>query len=223
MKKILILIVCLLMVFAFPISAYAEELPAENEVVEEELTNEIDWVEVKGEVSAFILNWIKPHIEEISVIITLVFWVINSARDRKKTHKDMAVMNNNTITMANNSNEKMTEALVLMQASSDAVTQYDGRITELLDAFNTIMRENGALRSEFGELKKYLHSSAESNIEFANELAELLALANIPNYKKEELGKRHIASVDAIRMAEAQAEAAALPVVEEVKENVEKA
>ena len=47
------------------------------------------------------------------------------------------------------------------------------------------------------------------------------ALANIPNYKKEEIGARHQAHVNAILEAEAHAEhvADALVAVEEVKEN----
>jgi hypothetical protein len=61
-----------------------------------------------------------------------------------------------------------------------------------------------------------------------NEIAELIALSNIPNYKKDALGSRHVAAVDAIikaeEMAEIEADNAAkmlLPATtEEVKENV---
>jgi hypothetical protein len=203
-------------------SAFAEtvEPPIASE---ETLTNEVNWDEVKGEVSAFILNWVKPHIEEISVIVTLVFYVIASAKDRKNLNKNMGVMNNNTIAIANNSNEKMTEALALMQTSSDSVVSYDERIKKLLESYNNTLEDNRRFREEYVEMKKYLEASTEANIEFANELAELLALANIPNYKKEEIGKRHATNVAAIREAASKAELPLDVTVEEVKENVEEA
>lgn len=222
MKKILIAIVCLALMCCFSMSAFAEtvEPPIASE---ETLTNEVNWDEVKGEVSAFILNWVKPHIEEISVIVTLVFYVIASAKDRKNLNKNMGVMNNNTIAIANNSNEKMTEALALMQTSSDSVVSYDERIKTLLESYNNTLEDNRRFREEYVEMKKYLKASTEANIEFANELAELLALANIPNYKKEEIGKRHATNVAAIREAESKAELPLDVTVEEVKENVEEA
>lgn len=222
MKKILIAIVCLALMCCFSMSAFAETVEPPI-APEETLTNEVNWDEVKGEVSAFILNWVKPHIEEISVIITLVFYVIASAKDRKNLNKNMGVMNNNTIAIANNSNEKMTEALALMQTSSDSVVSYDERIKTLLESYNNTLEDNKRFREEYVEMKKYLKASTEANIEFANELAELLALANIPNYKKEEIGKRHVTNVAAIREAESKAELPLDVTVEEVKENVEEA
>lgn len=235
MKKILILAMCLLMVCVFPLSAFAEEETTYEEVETEETvepevpaepetpTNEVDWDEVQTTVSGFIMDWIKPHIEEISVIVTLIFYVIASAKDRKNLNKNMGVMNNNTIAIANNSNEKMTEALALMQTSSDSVVSYDERIATLLDTYAKTLEDNKKFREEYIEMKKFLKSSTEANIEFANELAELLALANIPNYKKEELGRRHTENVAAIREAESKAELPLDVTVEEVKENVEEA
>lgn len=222
MKKILIAIVCLMLMCCFSLTAFAETVEPPI-APEETLTNEVNWDEVKGEVSAFILNWVKPHIEEISVIVTLVFYVIASAKDRKNLNKNMGVMNNNTIAIANNSNEKMTEALTLMQTSSDSVVSYDERIKTLLESYNNTLEDNRRFREEYIEMKKYLKASTEANIEFANELAELLALANIPNYKKEEIGKRHATNVAAIREAESKAELPLDVTVEEVKENVEEA
>jgi hypothetical protein len=48
----------------------------------------------------------------------------------------------------------------------------------------------------------YIKTAKLANVEFANELAELLVLANIPNSKKDELYSRHIAAVGAIAEAE---------------------
>lgn len=221
MKKILIAVLCLMM-FCFPLSAYAVEVePPVEETTE--VTNEVDWGEVKTTVSGFIMEWIKPHIEEISVICTLIYYAISSYKDRKSVKKSMSTVNNNTIAIAQNTDEKMTEALTLMQTASGAVVAYDDRITLLLSEFASTLEDNKKFREEYTEMKKYLKSASEANIEFANELAELLALADIPNYKKEELGKRHVASIAAIREAEAKAELPLDVTVEEVKGNVEEA
>ena len=42
----------------------------------------------------------------------------------------------------------------------------------------------------------------KANIEFANELAELLCLANIPNAKKDELYAKHVEGVHKLEAAE---------------------
>jgi hypothetical protein len=122
----------------------------------------------------------------------------------------------------------MGNALAQMQNASGAVVQFDERINALLEAFKTTAEEKALLEKELVEIKNYLKIASQSDIELANELAELLALANIPNYKKEELGSRHAKAVNAIIEAEAKAEAEAytaakmlLPATtEEVKENV---
>jgi hypothetical protein len=58
-----------------------------------------------------------------------------------------------------------------------------------------------------------------ANLEFADELAELLGLANIPNYVKEQIGARHVAAKKNIIEAEKKAEAL-LTAPEEVKHEV---
>jgi hypothetical protein len=225
MKKIIVLLLCFA-VFCFPISAFAEGEETtppsiEDGVVEDELTNEVDWNEVKNTISGYITGWILPHIEEISVILTIIFSCIYNFKRNKLLNKSIATVNNNAIAIAQDSSASMNQALTQVETASNAVISYDARITAMLDAFDATLKENNILKTELAEIRKYLHTSTEANIEFANELAELLTLANIPNYIKEDLGRRHVANVDAIRLAEAAAEAkAVLPeAVEEVKEN----
>mgnify|MGYP002514089081 CR=1 FL=1 len=86
--------------------------------------------------------------------------------------------------------------------------------------YEVVDRRKWLSEKEFVELKNYLKTSTDANIEFANELAELLGLANIPNHKKEEIGARHLEHVKAILEAEKKAEAAAVVSTEEVKEDV---
>ena len=251
MKKIFAFILCVLLICATPLIAFAEEgetpttetevvegensttteetvtegeiLPPETipeetpEVPEETPTEdgEPNWEEVKETISDKIVNWVLPHIEEIAVVITLFLNVIYNIRRNKALDKSVGTLNNNAITIAKNSADAMDKA-------SGAVTGYQANIVALLEAFKTTAEDKQRLEAELVEIKNYLHTATKSNLEFADELAELLGLANIPNYKKEEIGSRHIAAKRAIIDAEEKAEAAALlpTSTEEVKKDV---
>lgn len=242
MKKIFAFILCVLLICATPLIAFAEEgetPTTETEVVEEENSTtteetvtegeilppaetpneeteaEPNWEEVKETISDKIVNWVLPHIEEIAVVITLFLNVIYNIRRNKALDKSVGTLNNNAITIAKNSADAMDKA-------SGAVTGYQANIVALLEAFKTTAEDKQRLEAELVEIKNYLHTATKSNLEFADELAELLGLANIPNYKKEEIGSRHIAAKRAIIDAEEKAEAAALlpTSTEEVKKDV---
>lgn len=243
MKKIIVFILCALLVFAMPVVAYAEgaEAVEENVAPETEIATEseispstaekiaTEWDHLKNLFSENAKEWILAHLEEISVVITLIMTAFYNMRKHKLLNRSMGTLNNNAITVAQTSNDFAVNALAQMQNASGAVVQYDERITALLEAFKTTAEDKAMLERELVEIKNYLKTESEANIEFANELAELLALANIPNYKKEELGSRHVAAVNAIIEAEKNAEIEAdnaakmlLPATttEEVKENV---
>lgn len=242
MKKIFAFILCVLLICATPLIAFAEEgetPTTETEVVEEENSTtteetvtegeilppaetpneeteaEPNWEEVKETISDKIVNWVLPHIEEIAVVITLFLNVIYNIRRNKALDKSVGTLNNNAITIAKNSADAMDKA-------SGAVTGYQANIVALLEAFKTTAEDKQRLEAELVEIKNYLHTATKSNLEFADELAELLGLANIPNYKKEEIGSRHIAAKRAIIDAEEKAEAVALlpTSTEEVKKDV---
>lgn len=228
MKKIFALILCLMLLCAMPLVTFAEgeEVTEEPTVTEEAEPN---WEDVKNTVSDAIVNWIIPHIEEISVIITLVLSCFYQMRKHKLLNKSMGTLNNNAITVAKESSNFMTQALNNIENASGAVTSYEAKIVAVLEAFQKTLEDkngleevNKRLENELLEIKNYLKTSTDANVEFANELAELLGLANIPNYKKEEIGARHLESVKAIIEAEKKAEAAGiLPAnTEEVKEDV---
>jgi hypothetical protein len=146
-------------------------------------------------------EWIVPHIEEISVIITLIGTLFYQIRKNKALGKTLGTMNNNAVTIAQNSSDMMSQALLSMQNASGAVTAYDSRIEAMLEAYRLTAEDKERIEKELLEVKAYLKTAAEANLEFSNELAELLDLAKIPNFKKEELGKRHLSKVDAIKAA----------------------
>lgn len=197
-----------------------EEVPEETPPVETPpvetppAETEPDWEEVNETVSDKIVNWILPHIEEISVVITLLLSIVYNVRRNKALDKSVIKLNNNAVTIAENNSSAISSVLSNIQGVSGAVTGYQTEIALLLEQFRHTAEDKRKLEAELTEIKKYLQLSKDANVEFANELAELLALANIPNFKKEEIGARHLAAVKAIADAEAKTE------TEEVKEDV---
>ncbi len=247
MKKIIALILCL-MLLCVPIVASAEDYEAgdvfEGEVTEDEATLEeespveeeiqppVEAPPTEGEltleeevniVTEQIVEWITANIEELGVIITLVGYGIVLFNKLKTIIRSAGTINNNAITIADKSNVAISKALADIETASSVVTSYDARIVALLEAFKTTAEDKQKLETELVEIKNYLQTATKSNLEFADELAELLGLANIPNYKKEEIGARHLAAKKDIIEAEAKAEAAALlpTSTEEVKKDVE--
>jgi hypothetical protein len=216
MKKIFAILL-VLMLWTMPLVAFAEEAPVATEEVEATTTEgettppktEINWGELKDTISAKVVNWIYENYDKALVSLFLLFSAIYDRARNKKLNSSMTTLNNNAVTVARSSTDFMGNALTEMKNASGAVVQYDTRITEMLNAFAQVLNDRASLEKELVETKNYLKISSEANMEFANELAELLGLANIPNYKKEELGARHLAFVNALKEAETRAEAEA--------------
>ena len=216
MKKIFALILCLMLI-AVPMSVYADEV-AEEITTEEVLTEETpapapeenkgtDWNNIKDTFSGAFVEWIEPNLEEIGVIVALFSYGIAMFKKLAGVLKSLGIMNNNTITISK-------ENATLMEQAMSTVTSYEIRIKSLLDSYNDIMEtliqtadDKQRLETELVEIKNYLKISADANLEFSNELAELLGLANIPNYVKEEIGARQVAAKKNIIEAEKRAEA----------------
>ena len=234
MKKIFAFILCLMLVCVTPLVAFAEDAEVgdvyEGEVPEGETTPETETpveeeiqppVETPEEedittITDNVVKYIEDHLEELSVIVTLVLTCFYNMRKHKLLNKSMGTLNNNAITVAKESSNFMTQALSNIENASGAVTSYEKQIITLLEAFKTTAEDKAKLEKELVEIRNYLKTATTANVEFANELAELLGLANIPNYKKEEIGARHLAAVNAIIEAEAKAEVA-MTETEEVK------
>lgn len=164
-----------------------ETLPIEPEEPEPELTG-----------PEKIVEYIKTYFEEISVIITLLLTVFYNVRKHKVLNKSIATLNNNSVTIADNSNSAMQEALTQVGGMSSTVDGYKVAMEAMLTEIRTNAEERQKLEDKLAEIDKHLAQSKAANVEFANELAELLVLANIPNAKKDELYARHLAAVEAI-------------------------
>lgn len=209
MKKFLALIVCtILIACAFPISVFAEgesvdAVETTVEVVSTSPTTEESASE--GENSGdktmpdittdLIVGYIKDHFEEISVVITLILTAFYNIRKHKLLNRSISATNNNAITISENSDRAITEALETMQG-------YKTEFTEMLAEYRANAEEKKRLEQTLNEAMAYIKAAKLANTEFSNELAELLVLANIPNSKKDELYSRHLAAVHTINEAE---------------------
>lgn len=167
-----------------------------------ELTENENVPEVALTTSEKIVEYIRAHLEEISVIVTLVLSIFYQIRKHKALNKSVATLNNNAVTVAENSNNAMQQALMEVGDISNVVGGYKDEVAALLAEVRRNTEEKQQLERTLAEVHTHLKQSKLANVEFANELAELLVLANIPNSKKDELYARHIAAVGAISATE---------------------
>lgn len=212
MKKILAFILCAMLIFALPVVAYAEGEPVDDivqEEVGEDNSTTVDDTATEGENSASevllseqLVDWILAHVEEILVVVFNAILAIFYRRSYTKANLSMGTMNNNAVAIAKNSSTAIDEARISIERMAEKVLGYDTKITELLAAFQVTAEEKQKLEEELTEVKNSLKSAKLANVEFANEFAELLCLANIPNSKKDELYSRHRAAVDKIAETE---------------------
>ena len=209
MKKIFAILICALMICAFPIMVFAEgetesvvtEVPAEAEtaVVEADDPNDLS--------VDMIVGYVQEHLEEISVIITLILSIFYNVRKHGKLNKSITTLNNNSVAVAETSATSIGNVLAV-------VAEYKSAMDKALEEIRRNDEERAKLEDSLAEVSKYLKATRLANVELGNEVAELLILANIPNSKKDELYARHLAAVNEITEAERIADEAT-----EVKEN----
>lgn len=198
MKKLFAFFMCAMMLICvIPIVSFAEA-EAADAIVQETTVADDDIRTMTDQV----LGYVQEHLEEISVIITLILTVLYQVLKHGSLNKSIGTLNNNAVKVAENSKVSINEALGKMGNMSDAVIEYKEKINELLDEFRATAEEKKKLENALAETQKFIKTAKLANIEFANELAELLVLANIPPSKKEELYARHRKSVEAIADAE---------------------
>ena len=224
MKKLLVFLLCTLLLCATPVVAFAEgdsSSVVETEGVVEENSTATEESATEGEISTpetvpeetpketpptfeeevemvteKIEEWILANIEEIGVVITLIGYGIVFLTRVRALIKSTGTLNNNAITISKTSSDAIAKALANIENASGVVSGYEARMAALLEAFKNTAEDKARLEKELVEIKNYLATSSRANIEFSNELAELIVLANIPNHKKEELGSRHVAAVN---------------------------
>lgn len=222
MKRVFLLFCCIVLIsFSTAIIVYADDTeamePTGTGIVTEEIVTESivqdepessPTADTKAEskvttaddetITGVITAYIKENFEEISVIVSLLLMTIYEVRKHIVLNKSIGVLNNNAIVVAESSKESMSSALDEIKSVGTVVSGYKDEILGLLAEVRKNAEESKRLEEALDNANKYLVAAKQANIEFSNELAELLVLANIPNAKKDELYSRHRAAVESI-------------------------
>ena len=180
MKRLFALILCAVLLIG------AMTLVASAETTEE--TTEQPFTET-------VVEYVKENAEEISVIATLLLGIFYEVRKHGKLNGSIGTLNNNAVSIAQNSESAIHSALV-------SISEYKGEMQTLLADIRKSADEKKSLEETLAEVATFLKSAKLSTLELANEVAELLVLANIPNSKKDELYARHTEAVKAIKAME---------------------
>jgi hypothetical protein len=171
-----------------PVVAYAAEEGAEV-AVEKTMTEEI-------------VDYVTSHFEELSVIFTMILGIFYEVRKHGKLTGSIGTLNNNAITVAEKSKDAIDVALSKVEGVANVLQNYEEKMLSLMDEIRNSEEEKKALAEALVRVESYINTAKIANVEFANELAELLCLANIPNSKKEELYARHVKSVRSLEASE---------------------
>jgi hypothetical protein len=139
----------------------------------------------------------------------------------KSNDKKIVTMNNNAIAIAKEATACTEKAMESIENAKAVIEAYKEKMDKLLEGYTNSEDARKKLEVELKETKEYLRIDSMANLEFANMFEELLALANIPLYKKQEMGARHLERVEEIKKAIEHAEHVADEMVNdgEVKEN----
>lgn len=197
MKKLFAFTLCIMLMFAMSIPAFAEETTA---AVEETTSDAFIF---DGELSTQkVLDWFKKNFEEISVIASLIVALILEVTKHSSLNKSIDDTNDNAVTIAENSEAAVKAALTQVETAAAAVGTYVEVIGKLLEEVRYNAEKKAELEAIVAEINTNFKTAKLANLELANEIADLLVLANIPNSVKEELHSRHRAAVAAIADAE---------------------
>lgn len=197
MKRFIAFALCaILMVCAFTVVGFAEAEEVLPEVIEQETpVVEAPPAVVEPTLTERIVDYVKNHVEEISVIFTLILTIFYNVRKHGVLNQSIGVLNNNALVVAENSKTTLSNALA-------TIDQYGAKIEEFLSEFRANAEDKEKLKALLEKAERFIETAKLANVELADEVAELLVLANIPNAKKDELYARHLAAVNAISDAE---------------------
>ena len=194
MKRIFTFIVCaVLLLCVCNVVSFAEG---------EEVIQEPTEVVQDPTLTEQILGYAKEHFEEVVVMAYICITSIYERKKQKATLNSIATVNNNAVNVATNSQLAIDSSREKMELMASVVVGYKETIEKLLSKFEESEKDKLKLEEMLAQVHNTLKASKLANMELANEVAELLVLANIPNSKKEELYARHLAAVGAIAEAE---------------------
>ena len=193
MKKIFIIMLCAMLMLALPVVAFANE--GETAPSEEIVTEEISITET-------ITEYVKSHIEELSVIGTLLITIFYEIHKHGKLNGSIGTLNNNAIAIAENGSTAVKAALTEVADIAKVVEGYKEEFSALLAEMRHSLEEKQSLETTLAHVETFLKTAKLATLELSNEVAELLVLANIPNSKKDELYARHTKAVHELEAVE---------------------
>lgn len=228
MKKILVLILCALLICAFAVVASAEDGSVSSEELNGAWTENLPSEDVNAPESEnsgsesivtlysdMLVEWAKNNVDKIVLVAVAIVTAVIERITVTKAKKAIGKSNNNAVAVSENSTLAIGSALTAVTNAASVVNGYKEEMAKLLAEVRANEEEKKELKQALSDASAFIKTAKLANVELANEVAELLVLANIPNSKKEELYSRHLAAVGAI------AEAEKIEVNTEVKEDVE--
>lgn len=204
MKKIFVILLCAMLILALPLAASAEE--TDTSTPETEIAVEGENSATDETVTESIVDYVVANIDKVVVIIVMAGYSIVESKLRGKMNGSIGTLNNNAIAIANNSANAINTAMDKVENVANRLKQYEDKFEALLEEIRVSEEEKKALQLALTKVESYLNTAKLANIEFANELAELLCLANIPNAKKDELYKKHVEGVQKLEAEEVKSD-----------------
>lgn len=184
MKKIFMILLCVLMIVAVPTVAFAEDTVTEETTTEVEMT-----------ITERVVEYVKENAEGILAVIASIGSAILVKFISGKLSTSVSTLNNNSITIAKEAEDKLGVA-------SKKLEEYAEKMTEVLLKYEKSEDEKKALEGMLNKVTTLLETSKIAVVELGNEFAELILLANIPNAKKESFYASHKEAMQKLEKAE---------------------
>lgn len=182
MKKIFMIMLCALLLFAVPTVAFADS--GEATETEENLT-----------ITEQIVNYITGNAEEILTMVAALASAVIVKLIGGKLSSSVGTLNNNAISIAKEASDKLDNA-------SKKLEEYEGKMLEFMSKLERSEEEKRLLETNLNSAETFLETAKMAVVNLADELAELLLLANIPNAKKEEIYSMHQEAMKKLKQIE---------------------
>lgn len=182
MKKIFMVMLCILLLLAVPTVAFAEDS------VPEETTEEMTITEK-------VVEYVKANAEGILAVIASIGSAILVKLITSKLSNSVTTLNDNAIEIAKSSDDSL-------KTTTEKNEAFTAKIQELLEKYEKSEEDAKLLTEALAQSEAFIKDAKVAMLEVSNEFAELLLFANIPNAKKEEFFARHKKAVRPLEEAE---------------------
>lgn len=176
MKKIFMILLCVLMMVAVPTVAFAA---SETEEVPDKTITEVEMT-----ITERVVEYVKENAEGILAVLASLGSAILVKLIGGKLSNSVSTLNNNSINIAKEASDKL-------ETATKKLDEYEGKMADFLSKLNRSEEEKKILETTVAQVDTFLKSAKVAILDLADELAELLLLANIPIAKKEEALKIH--------------------------------